>query len=128
MSNLEPSRAERGLTTHRQTLFWKVGFLFGPSLPDSILRGGYNHSGLPFADTETFFNLLAPAVTQDHLHLGATFSLKNGKEISLAYVHAFDNTLHGVHSIPPSFGGGNANLRMYQNSFQVGFGWNKDKK
>jgi len=77
--------------------------------------------------SETFFNLLAPAVTQDHLHLGATFSLKNGKEISLAYVHAFDNTLDGVNSIAPSFGGGNANLRMYQNSAQVSFGWNKDK-
>ena len=96
--------------------------------PGLILRGGYNHSGLPFADTETFFNLLAPAVTQDHVHLGATFNLKKGKETSVAYVHAFDNTLHGVNSIAPSFGGGNANLRMYQNSFQVSFGWNKDRK
>lgn len=37
---------------------------------DSLLtiRGGYNHAGLPFGSTQTFFNLLAPAVTQDHLH------------------------------------------------------------
>jgi long-chain fatty acid transport protein len=96
--------------------------------PDLTLRGGYNHSGLPFDSTQTFFNLLAPAVTQDHLHFGATWGLKNGKEINIAYVHAFDNTVNGVNSIAPANGGGNANLRMYQNSLQVSFGWNRDKK
>ena len=68
------------------------------------------------------------AVVKDHLHVGATIALKGGKEINLAYVHAFDNTLNGVNSIAPANGGGNANLRMVQNSFQVGFGWKKDKK
>lgn len=89
------------------------------------LRGGYNHAGLPFSDSQTFFNLLAPAVVQDHLHVGATQKLGNGKEITLAYVHAFNNTVNGVNSIPPSAGGGNANLRMYQNSFEVAFAWTK---
>jgi long-chain fatty acid transport protein len=93
--------------------------------PELTLRGGYNHSGLPFDSTQTFFNLLAPAVTQDHLHVGATWGLKSGKEINFAYVHAFDNTVHGTNSIAPGNGGGNANLRMYQNSFQVSFAWKK---
>ena len=97
----------------------------GPAL---TLRGGYNHAGLPFDGTQTFFNLLAPAVTQEHLHVGATWALKSGKEITFAYVHAFNNTVNGTSSIPPSAGGGNANLSMYQNSFQLGLGWNKNKK
>jgi long-chain fatty acid transport protein len=92
------------------------------------LRGGYNHSGAPFDDTQTFFNLLAPAVTQDHLHAGGTWASKSGKEINFAYVHAFNNTVNGVNSIATANGGGNANLRMYQNSFQVSFGWKKPKK
>jgi long-chain fatty acid transport protein len=92
------------------------------------LRGGYNHGGVPFDSSQTFFNLLAPAVTKDHLHAGATVALSNGKEISFAYIHAFNNTINGVNSIPPAWGGGNANLSMYQNSFQIAFGWNKDKK
>jgi long-chain fatty acid transport protein len=92
------------------------------------LRWGYNHAGLPFANTQTFFNLLAPAVTQDHLHAGATWTLKSGKEINLAYIHAFEGKVNGVNSIPPSAGGGNSNLRMYQNSFQVSLGWIKSKK
>jgi len=92
------------------------------------LRGGYNHAGLPFDGTQTFFNLLAPAVTQDHLHAGATWTLKSGKEINLAYIHAFEGHVNGVNSIPPSAGGGNANLSMYQNSVQVSFGWKGSKR
>jgi len=92
------------------------------------LRGGYNHGGVPFDDSQTFFNLLAPAVVKDHLHLGATWASKSGKEINIAYVHAFDNTVDGVNSIPPADGGGNANLRMYQNSLELSFGWNKGRK
>jgi long-chain fatty acid transport protein len=96
--------------------------------PAFTLRGGYNHGGVPFDRSQTFFNLLAPAVTKDHLHLGATWGAKGGKEISVAYVHAFDNTVNGVNSIPTAYGGGNANLRMHQNSFQIAFAWNRDKK
>ena len=90
------------------------------------LRGGYNHSGVPFANTETFFNLLAPAVVQNHLSAGATWSLRRGKEINFAYFHAFGNEVHGVSSIPPAAGGGNANLRMYEDSFGISFGWSRE--
>jgi len=93
--------------------------------PELTLRGGYNHAGLPFDSTQTFFNVLAPAVTQDHLHVGATWALKSGKEISFAYVHAFNSTVKGPNSIPPTAGGGDANLSMYQNSFQISLGWLK---
>jgi long-chain fatty acid transport protein len=89
------------------------------------LRGGYNHSGLPFDSSQTFFNLLAPAVVQHHLTAGATFALSNGKEVNIAYQHAFNKTLDGVNSIPPTLGGGNANLKMYQDSVGLSFGWGR---
>jgi long-chain fatty acid transport protein len=89
------------------------------------LRGGYNHGGVPFDSSQTFFNLLAPAVSKDHLHIGGTWTLESGKEIDFAYIHAFNNTVNGVNSIAPAYGGGNANLSMYQNSFQVSLGWKK---
>jgi long-chain fatty acid transport protein len=89
------------------------------------LRGGYNHSSAPFDGTQTFFNLLAPAVVQSHVTFGATWSLQNGKEINVNYLHAFGGTVNGTSSIPPNAGGGNANLNMYQNSVGVSFGWNR---
>jgi len=82
--------------------------------PTLTVRGGYNHSGLPFNSSQTFFNLLAPAVVQNHLTAGATVALYKGKEVNIAYQHAFERTLNGVNSIAPAFGGGEANLKMYQ--------------
>ena len=93
--------------------------------PGLTLRGGYNHSGAPFDGTQTFFNLLAPAVVQNHVTFGATWSLQNGKEINFSYLHAFGGTVNGTSSIPPNAGGGNANLRMYQDSVGVSFGWSR---
>jgi long-chain fatty acid transport protein len=87
------------------------------------LRGGYNHSGVPFSSSQTFFNLLAPGIVQSHATGGATWSFRGGKEISLAYFHAFQKTVNGVNSIPPTAGGGNANLRMYEDSVGISFGW-----
>jgi long-chain fatty acid transport protein len=94
------------------------------------LRAGYNHSGLPFDRSQTFFNLLAPAVVQEHISFGATWRLQSGKEINLAYQHAFGETLNGSGSIPggfptQGFGGGNANLNMHQDSVGVGLGWGR---
>ena len=102
----------------------KVGFDFKLS-SKLTLRAGYNHSGLPFDANQTFFNLLAPAVVKQHFSAGASWGLPNGKEINIAYQHAFAETVNGANSIPASFGGGEANLHMHQNSVGVGFGWGK---
>jgi long-chain fatty acid transport protein len=62
---------------------------------------------------------------QEHISFGATWRLQSGKEINIAYQHAFGRTLNGSGSIPESFGGGNANLNMHQDVVGVGFGWGK---
>lgn len=94
--------------------------------PRLMLRAGYNHSGVPFADTQTFFNLLAPGVVQQHASVGATWALSRTKEISFAYFHAFERTVNGVNSIPPFAGGGNANVRMYEDSVGISYGWTRE--
>ena len=102
----------------------KLGFDFKLS-PKLILRAGYNHSGLPFDASQNLFNVLAPAVVQEHVTAGASWGLQNGKEINIAYQHAFEKTLAGANSIPAGFGGGEANLRMYQDAIDLSFGWGK---
>ena len=88
-----------------------------------ILRAGYNYSSQPICSSETLFNILAPGVVQDHLTLGATWTLPNKSELSFSYLHAFENSVNGSNSIPAGFGGGNANLKMYQDSLGVAYGW-----
>lgn len=90
--------------------------------PDLVLRGGVSHGRQPIPAGETFFNVLAPGVIENHLTLGATWTLANGHELSLAYMHGFRKTVAGSNSIPASFGGGNANLTMDQNSLGIAYG------
>lgn len=91
--------------------------------PDLTLRAGYNHSGQPIPSSQTFFNILAPGVVQDHLTLGSTWKSSKNGELSLAYTHGFNKTVNGVNSIPASFGGGNANISLSENILGVAYGW-----
>jgi long-chain fatty acid transport protein len=86
------------------------------------VRAGYNYGGQPIPKSQTFFNILAPGVVEDHLTLGATWRLASGGEVTFAYMHAFEETVKGSGSIPPAFGGGNAKLKMYEDSFGVAYG------
>jgi len=87
---------------------------------DLTLRAGYSYGKQPIPNSQTLFNVLAPAVNNDHLTLGATWTLANKAELSLAYMHAFDNKVTG--NIPTAFGGGTASLKMYQDSLGVAYG------
>ncbi len=87
------------------------------------VRAGWNHGKQPIPAKETFFNLLAPGVVEDHLTLGATWNISKDMEMSATYAHAFSNEVKGSGSVPTAFGGGEANLRMEQDSIGVAFGW-----
>lgn len=94
-----------------------------------MLRAGYNHTTQPIRKSDTLFNVIAPGVVQDHITLGATWVLPNKAELSLAYMHAFENEVNGSNSVPPGFppagfGGGESNLKMYQDSIGIAYGWN----
>ena len=114
-----------------QTVY-KIGAAYEYN-PEWTFRVGWNHGASPISSSETLFNILAPGVVEDHLTLGATWTLDNGQEITFSYMHAFENTVDGSGSIPPGMppgmGGGEANICMYQDSFGVawgaGIGWPK---
>lgn len=98
-----------------------ASYLYNENL---TVRAGYNHVNQPIRSGDTLFNILAPGVVKDHLTLGATYVLPNKAELSLAYMHAFENKVSGVSSIPNMpLGGGNANLKMYQDSLGIAYGW-----
>ncbi len=87
-----------------------------------MLRAGWNHGDAPMSGPQTLFNTLAPATVEDHLTLGLTWALSPTRELTFSYMHAFENTINGRNSIPPNFGGGEANIKMYQDSFGIAFG------
>lgn len=94
---------------------------------DLILRGGVSIGNQPVAESETFFNVLAPGVVTKHLTLGATWTTPGGGELTGFFAHAFGETVNGKGSIPPGnppgFGGGNANVTLKENIIGVSYGW-----
>lgn len=101
---------------------YKIGALYQYS-PALTLRAGFNHVDQPIRRGDTLLNILAPGVVKDHLSLGATWVLNPQSELSFAYTHAFENSVHGQNSIPAAFGGGDANLKMYQDALGVAYTW-----
>lgn len=85
--------------------------------PNLLLRAGYNHAKMPLKSTQTFFNILAPATVEDHLTLGATWTMPSKSEVTLGYMHAFKKTVTG------SGLGAGFNLNMYQDSLGIAYGW-----
>jgi long-chain fatty acid transport protein len=111
----------------RNTTVYKVGVSYEWS-KDLTLRAGYATLRQPIPSNQTLFNILAPGVVEDHLTIGATWAVNNSQELTVGYVHALSKTVSGSNSIPPGFppagmGGGNANLKMHQNSLGVAYGW-----
>jgi len=106
----------------QNTTVYKIGLAYELK-PGMTLRGGYVTLKQPIPASQTFFNILAPGVVQDHLTLGLTRAMSSTSELSFMYMHAFEKKVDGSGSIPPGFGGGEANLRMSQDSLGIAYGW-----
>ena len=90
---------------------------------DLILRAGYNRSDNPIQARDVTFNILAPGVVKDHLTLGFTQALDSSSEITMAYMHAFSNSVSGPASNPYFPVGGTETIKMSQDS--LGIAWGK---
>lgn len=107
----------------RDVTVYKLGIAYQLN-PMMTLRAGYVTLDQPIPASQTFFNILAPGVVEDHLTLGLTLELSKISELTIMYMHAFEKKVNGSGSIPAvPFGGGEANLRMSQDSLGIAFGW-----
>jgi long-chain fatty acid transport protein len=94
--------------------------------PKLILRAGYNHSDNPIQGRDVTFNIIAPGVVKDHLTLGFTYSLSKDSELTMAYMHAFKNSVEGpslfTSFFPPGGTAGTEKIQMYENSLGIAYG------
>ena len=107
---------------------WKLGMEYKYS-QQLTLRAGYSHTDSPIKASncaamsgdcsETTFNIIAPAVIEDHVTLGLTYALASGNEVTVAYMHGFKNNVSGP-SVPF---GGTEKIQMYQNSLGIQYSW-----
>jgi long-chain fatty acid transport protein len=95
------------------------------------LRAGASHNSDAFKGTETLFNILAPAVVDTHLSVGATYSTTPTMSWNFSFTHAFASDITGAnvnHATVTTLGSDGTSrpikLEMYQNEVEVGFSYN----
>ncbi len=102
---------------------YKIGFEYQYN-SEITLRAGYSRNDNPIRAQDVTFNILAPGVVQDHVALGFTYKTKSGGELTMFYMHAFENSVTGP-SLFTNLGvpGGNETIKMYQDSIGIAYGW-----
>ena len=83
-------------------------------------RVGYSHSDQPIPESEVLFNILAPAVNQDHLSFGLTKAVGKTQEFNFAVMHAVEESVKGPNAFDPAQ---TIEIEMSQWDFQFGWAW-----
>jgi long-chain fatty acid transport protein len=98
---------------------WKLGVEYAYS-KNLTLRAGWNHGDNPIGAADVTFNILAPGVVKDHLTLGFTYTLPNGSELTMAYMHAFEESVTGDNLLGFPV---KETIKMYQNALGIAYSW-----
>ncbi len=85
------------------------------------LRGGFSFGEQPIPDTEVLFNILAPGVMEQHATFGLSKTLNSGRQIHLAFMHAFSKSVSGANPLEAP-NQQTIDLEMKQWEFDVSFG------
>jgi len=95
-----------GFGWNNQTVY-KLGIAYAYD-PKWTLRGGWNYGKSPInSERDILFSMVAPATTEHHLTLGASYQYQEDIEFNFSYSHGFENTQYG-----PTFIGGYGDISM----------------
>jgi long-chain fatty acid transport protein len=88
-------------------------------------RAGYNFADVPYDDDQALFNILAPAVVEKHATVGFTYSPSTTSELTVAYMHAFRNSVEFDFNGTGGFTefGFSAENAMSQNAIEASYAW-----
>ncbi len=95
----------------------KLGYQF--DVDDNTFRVGYSHADQPIPESETLFNILAPAVIEDHLTAGMTMRLPGNQEFNVAGMYALNNSVKGANP----FDGGATQIEIEMDQWELQAGW-----
>ena len=97
----------------------KLGFQWESS-PGWNWRIGYSKTKQPIGSSEVLFNILAPAVVEEHYTFGFTTEVAKNNELTFAAMYAPENEVSGPNPLDPSQ---KITLRMYQYDLGVSWAW-----
>ncbi len=94
------------------------------------LRAGFSDTKQPVPANQTFFNILAPGLVEEHYTVGATLN-RGAHELTLHALYAPEIQVKGRRSIPDdgpplppaSFGGGEADVYLEEKTLGISYGY-----
>lgn len=87
---------------------------------DWVWRAGYSHGSQPISESETLFNILAPAVIEDHIAVGFSKKHRENREFNVSFMYALQGDVSGVNPFDPTQ---TINLEMHQLELEVSYNW-----
>ena len=88
------------------------------------LRAGYSKNNNPISSSDVTFNIIAPGVITTHYTLGFTYATAKDAEITMAYMHAKEDSVTGSSLFNSWTGGtsGTETIKMFQDSLGIAYG------
>ncbi|NNM13207.1 MAG: hypothetical protein HKO58_02685 [Gammaproteobacteria bacterium] len=83
-------------------------------------RAGYSHGEQPISENEVTFNILAPAVIEDHITFGFTKETASNRELNFAFMYALNNSVKGNNNFDPTQ---TIELEMDQFELELSYTW-----
>ncbi len=95
-------------------------YKFGYQLPvgENLLRLGYSFTDQPIPETEVLFNILAPAVIEQHITAGYSMKTSENKGWEFSFTYALGEAVKGTNTFDP---GQEIELDMDQWEFSAGY-------
>ena len=95
----------------------KLGYMWNAANID--WRVGYSYSDQPIPESETLFNILAPAVVRHHITGGLTWPFGKSQELNLSLMYAPEETVKGANP----FDGGATQIEINMSQWDLQAGW-----
>lgn len=89
--------------------------------PAFTLRAGYAYNTQPIPSSDVVFNILAPAVVQNHISAGFSYNFLPDQTIDFGAIFAPRQTVTGA--VPASLGGGSVTLSLWEFEATVGYAY-----
>jgi long-chain fatty acid transport protein len=92
-SGFDPTGALRGVGWRS---IWALALGARYNLTDRLaVMGGYTFNDSPIDSMQSFFNVASPTITENTVSVGLTYRITNSFSLSVAYGHAFQNSVTG---------------------------------
>jgi len=100
---------------------YKIGYQFDSG--DNTYRVGYSYTQQPIPDSQTLFNILAPATITQHFTAGMTMKLGANQEFNIAGLYAPSNSVKGQNPVDAAAAGGGTRIEIEMSQWEVQAGW-----